>query len=64
MEVVAGRLDLLLCLESKLVNCAGSVLNDTVNLERAAHDHGFSRFLFSLCFAGSVLGVDCTNGSG
>nr|DAG01792.1 MAG TPA: hypothetical protein [Siphoviridae sp. ctjsp22] len=64
VEVVAGRLDLLLCLERQLVYSAGGVLQHTVNGERTAHDDSLCGLLDALGLVGGVLTVDRTNSGG
>ena len=64
VEIVAGRLDLLLRLESQLVNSAGGVLQYAVNLKRTAHDYRLSGLFYALSFTGGIFGVNSTNSSG
>ena len=64
VEIVAGCLDFLLCLERQLIHSPGGVLKNTVDLEGAAHDDGFRGLLHALCLTGGILAVNGTNSSG
>ena len=64
VEVVAGGLDLFRQLEGQLIHSAGGVLDNTVDLERTAHDDGLGGLLRPLCLIGGILAVDCTNSGG
>ena len=61
MEVVGRRLDLLLCLKCQLVHRAGGILENTVDLEGAAHDDRLRGLFLTLGFASGVLAVDRAN---
>ena len=64
VEIVAGRLDLLLRLESQLVNSSGGVLQYAVNLKGTAHDNRLSGLFYALSFTCGIFGVNSTNSSG